>query len=250
MHLHRNAIPPSLMNIVRLSRRAFTIIELLAVIGIITVVIVFAVPAANSIMRGSQLSQGSQALSDQLGFARQLALSKNRAIEVRFYRFGDPETPGEDDTDPETGKWRAFQLFQVLDNGATVPEGEMKRLPRIVVMDPNEYSTLLSEDYRGKPKKGADDTTAPELPIRVGEREVGRNYDYLSFRFLPDGSTDLPARAKKIEAGTTTTSENDTWYVTLVSLGDDGKDIGQINYFTLQLDPISGTTKSFRPNGS
>jgi uncharacterized protein (TIGR02596 family) len=238
------------MNLKSLARRAFTIIELLAVIGVITVVIVFAVPAANSIMRGSQLTQGSQALSDQLAFARQLAVSKNRPIEVRFYRFGDPETPGEDVTDPATGKWRAFQIFQILDNGAAVPEGEMKRLPRMVIIDPDRYSTLLRESIRGVAKLGTNDPTAPELPVEVGENKVLKNYQYLSFRFLPDGSTDLPARAKESGQGSGTSSSADTWYVTLIGLVDDGKDINQVNFFTLQIDPISGTTKAFRPNAS
>jgi len=249
MHLHRNAITSRHMNILRLTRRAFTIIELLAVIAVITVVIVFAVPAATSIMRGSQLTQGSQVLNDHLGYARQLALSKNRAIEVRFYRFGDPETPGEDVTDPTTGKWRAFQIFQVLENGAVVPESEMKRLPRIVIMDPDRYSTLLNEDMLGQLKLGKDDATAPELPVKVADREVGKNYQYRSFRFLPDGSTDLPPRAKK-NGGTTSPNEADTWYVTLIGLGDEGKEIGTMNYYTLQLDAISGVTKVFRPDAS
>jgi len=82
--------------------------------------------------------------------------------------------------------------------------------------------------------------------VKVADREVGKNYQYLSFRFLSDGSTNLPPQAKKTGGGGG--SSVDTWYVTLVGLGDETKDINGINYFTLQIDPVSGTAKAFRPN--
>jgi uncharacterized protein (TIGR02596 family) len=218
--------------------RAFTLIELLAVMAIIAVVIALAIPPANAMMKGSQMSQGSQALADQLSHARQLALSKSRPIEVRFYRYGDPETPGEKFDDPTTGKWRGFQLFEVLPNGASVPVGEMKRLPRMVVMEGDKYSTLLSQTYRGEARNGASDDTAPEIPVEILGQRVAKNYDYQSFRFLPDGSTDLTPRD----------SRADSWYVTIVGLGDVGKPVETVNYYTIQIDAVSGTTKAFRPN--
>jgi uncharacterized protein (TIGR02596 family) len=226
--------------------RAFTLIELLAVMAIIAVVIAFAIPAANQVMKGSQMSQGSQQLADQMSYARQLALSKNHAIEVRFYRYGDPETPGEKFDEPTTGKWRAFQLFEILPNGASLPVGEMKRLPRMVVLDGDKYSTLLSETYRGVAKKGEDDNTAPDLPVEILGQRVAKKYDYQSFRFMPDGSTDLTPRAKKSTGGTSGT--DDSWYITVVGLGDVDKPVETINFYTIQLDAVSGTTKAFRPN--
>jgi uncharacterized protein (TIGR02596 family) len=229
--------------------RGFTLIELLAVIAVIAVVIAFAVPAANQILRGSQLTQGAQVLGDRLSFARQLAISRNRSIEVRFYRFGDPEQPGEDPEDPETGKWRAIQVFEVLENGAALPVGPVVRLPRMVIMDGDEFSTLLRESIRGEYLLGKDDDTAPELPIELGkDKKVGKNYEFVAFRFLPDGSTDLPVRATTGSGSPTTPTTGDTWYVTLVGLADEGKEIKEINYFTIQVDPISGTQKSYRPN--
>jgi uncharacterized protein (TIGR02596 family) len=232
-------------------RRGFTLIELLAVIAVIAVVIAFAVPAANQILRGSQLTQGAQLLGDRLSYARQLAISRNRSIEVRFYRFGDPEQPGEDFEDPETGKWRAVQVFEVLENGAALPVGPVVRMPRMVVMDGDEFSTLLRETIRGEYLKGEKDDTAPEIPIELGKDiKVGKNYEYVTFRFLPDGSTDLPTKATTGSGSSSSSSSGDTWYVTLIGLQDEGKAIEEINYFTIQVDPISGTQKIFRPNAS
>jgi uncharacterized protein (TIGR02596 family) len=231
------------------SRKGFTLIELLAVVAVITVVIAFAVPAANQILRGSQLTQGSQLLGDQLAYARQLALSRNRPVEIRFYRFGDPEQPGEKVDDPTAGKWRAFQLFEIFENGAAVPVGEFKRLPRMVIIDGDEFSTLIREEFRGPYRAGEKDNTAPELPIEINGKKVGKKYEYVSFRYLSDGSTNLPPRAK-IGGGSGNSEEGDSWYVTLINLTDEGKEIKEINYYTVQIDPISGTQKAYRPNAS
>jgi len=70
----------------------------------------------------------------------------------------------------------------------------------------------------------------PELP-----RGIKRQYRYVAFRFQPDGSTNLAPKT--------------SWYVTLHQLKD--KVTGKIpppNFFTLQIDPVSGTTRPFRPN--
>jgi prepilin-type N-terminal cleavage/methylation domain-containing protein len=114
----------------RSPRPGFTLVELLAVVALIAVVIAFAVPAMTQIMKGTQISQGSQVVNDTLLLARQYAISRSHAIEVRFYRYGDPDTPGEKHDDPSTGKWRAIQLFDVMENGAVLPVGEMTRLPK------------------------------------------------------------------------------------------------------------------------
>jgi uncharacterized protein (TIGR02596 family) len=230
----------------RSPRSGFTLIELLAVIALIAVVITFAVPAMNGIMKGTQMSQASQNLNDTLLLARQLAVTSNHPIEVRFYRYGDPDTPGEDFSTPENGKWRAVQLFDVLENGAVLPHGEMVRMPRGIIFQPDQYSTLLKEELR--PAINAkEDKTAPELPVDVNDKRVGRNYLWTSFRYLPDGSTDLPPVASELGEDGKLSDKGDRWYVTLLGLVDENKDIRQANFFTIQIDPVAGTLKSFRP---
>ncbi len=224
-------------------RHGFSLIELLVVCAIIVVVVGFTVPAATTLIRGSQLSQAAQLVSDQLVLARQQALSKNRPVEVRFYRFGDKEAPGENSEDPESGKFRALQAFEIIESGAAIPLNKIQRLPTTVILNRAGMSTILSETVRGAPKSAADDPSAPELA-----RDVRRNYQYQAFRFLPDGSTDLPAAQTSDSAG------DGTWYVTLHSLdvSDDNNEPKNakgesINFFTLQIDPVSGATKSYRP---
>src|SRR5436190_14571461 len=95
-------------------RSAFSLIELLVVIGIIALVITFAIPSANSMLRGSQLTQGAQQFSDQIAYARQAAIARNRPVEIRFYRYADLEVPGEKIDKPDTWRFHGYQLFEIL----------------------------------------------------------------------------------------------------------------------------------------
>ena len=226
-------------------RSAFSLIELIVVISIIAIIATFTVPAATTILRGSAITQASQTLTDQISLARQLALSRNRAVEVRFYAYGDPEAPGEDSTTrPSTttpvatsnpkAQFRAIQLFEVVESGVAVPLDKPQRLPISVVIEPNvTFSTLIQTPAK------APATTDPDLP-----RGVGKNYVYASFRFQQDGSTNLAAGS--------------TWFVSIHNLTDIPTPAGTkmenakgpINFFTLQIDPVSGAIKGFRPTAA
>lgn len=215
----------------------FSLIELLVVCAIIGIIVGFTIPAATTLMRGSQLTQGSQLLSDQFALARQIALSRNHPVEMRFYKYADPETPGEDTKEPSTWRYRAFQSFETLENGAIIPLNKVQMLPNAVVMSSGRLSTLLDETVRGTAKKPAEND--PEIP-RIPSKKVSKteSYVYQSFRFRPDGSTDL-------------SSTGDVqWYVTLHGLNDRQAEESTKpppNFFTLQVDPVSGTARSFRP---
>lgn len=206
---------------------AFSLIELLVVITIIAIIATFSVPAVTGILRGSSITQGSQMLTEQFSLARQLALSKNRSIEVRFYLYADPESPGESIATNTTWQYHAMQLFEVLESGAAVPIDKLQRLPGIVIMSSRfTFSSLISDNGQvAKPPTSKD----PELP-----RGVGRNYNYISFRYLPDGSTNLAPTA--------------SWFLTIHNLTDKPNGTTPpINFFTIQVDPVSGATKGFRP---
>ena len=233
-------MPPS-------NRRAFTLIEMIAVVSIIAIITVFVVPAASTILKGTQLTQASSMLADQISLARQQALTKNMMVEVRFIQFADPEQPGEKLTDPTTGKFRAIQLMQVLPSGVSVPlsGGKVQMLPQAVMMNASAspvYSTLLQSVSGGAQLTSAASLQAadPELP-----RGIKKNYNFYSFRFLPDGSTNL----SPIPPATL-----GNWYgITLHNITDVdklAKGIQTVNFFTLQIDPVSGSTRVYRPTAS
>ena len=227
-------------------RSAFSLVELLIVVAIIGVIAGFGVPALSGVLRGSALSQASSQLTDSLSLARQHAITKNRIVEVRFYRFGDPEVPGESASDPLKGQFRAFQYFEISDSGVIIPVGKYQRLPDTIVMNPGPKLSTLLDDRLGRTilagtaafKKDVN----PELP-----RGVKQQYDFVWFRFLPDGSTDLPPTGVK----DSDSAPNGRFYITVHSLGDRARTSGDTvpppDFYTWQIEPVSGTSKSYKP---
>lgn len=229
------------MNIAPCRSRAFSLVELVVVISVLAILAAFSIPAVTSMLQGSSLTQASQMLVDQMNLARQFALSKNTTVEVRIYRYSDPDTPGEDVSQPEKGKFRALQVFEKLPSGAALPLGKAEELPISVIIGSNpekpedSLSSLIDREKSAiiTADRVKEDRSAVELP-----RGIKKQYDYVAFSFLPDGSTTLgPAKL---------------WFITLHGNNDkpqtvDGKLHPPANFFTLQIDPVSGTTKIFRP---
>jgi len=213
------------------SGRGFTLIELLVVITIIAVIARFSVPAVNSILRGSKLSQSAQTMIEQLSLGRQAALTKNRAVEVRFYRYGDPETPGEDKTNPATGRYRALQFFEISDSGTASAMGGVVRLASSIFIDSGATLSTVIGSAKAAPLVPTLTSSGTQT---VSILSVGTKYDAVSFRFNPDGSTTL--------------SPSGLWFMTLHNLNDkDGQAAPPANFFAIQIEPTNGHIKTFRP---
>jgi len=209
---------------------AFSLIELIIVISVIAIIATFTIPALNTILKGSYLSQGSSMLVGQLNIARQQAISRNRQIEVRFYRFADPETPGENVAVPSTGAFRALQIFE-LREGVGIPLDKIQRLPGPVVFSYSQERGISSliDGLTFLRRPGVADPAAPRLP------RVDLQYEYVALRFMPDGSTDRRATEK--------------WFITVVEANAKQPSPGMppANFFTVQVDPVSGTIRNYRP---
>ncbi|MFT5405100.1 MAG: hypothetical protein ACI9DF_003947 [Verrucomicrobiales bacterium] len=212
----------------RKDNRAFTLIELIIVITIIGIMMAFTVPAITGALKANKLTQSADLLRSQLAYAQLQAQKVNSPIQVRFFQYKDPNSPGAVD------KFRAYQLFRrsasdksgvnagsVNQNVETMePIGPLRKLPEpIVFADSERISTLLS------------------LPKSRGEVPYKRNRpldaQFVAFDFEPTGSTNLGA-AKQ-------------WYVTLI---DERKERGAEipdNFATVQIDPFTGSIRLIRP---
>lgn len=206
-------------------RCAFTLLELLVVIAVVGVLAAFIAPAVNTMLRSSRLTQAGDHVVAVLGLARQTALTTNHSVEVRFYQYGDPAVPGEKADAPATGSYRAFQIVEFKDGGTEL-KGRVEVLPSSIIFDSGAtLSTLLGSALA---KTWTD--VPPQIPA------AGRNYNCRAFRFLADGSTNLPGTGGTL------------WFITLHNLVEgDGRATPPPNYTTLKIDPVNGSLKVYRP---
>jgi len=157
--------------------------------SIIAIIIGFTMPAMNTVLKGSQLTQAGQMINDQLNLARQIALTKNHSVEVRFYQFGDPQAPGEQTAVPASGRYRAIQAFEIQDSGSAVPLSKVQQVPPSIIIDSvGALSSIISPPGAYvAPLPVLTSYSAQTVPIA----RVGTNYNTVAFRFLPDGSVNL-----------------------------------------------------------
>lgn len=194
----------------RRTARAFSLLELLLVMVVLGILLAVTAPAIIAPLRGSTLNQAGQLIGDQIALARQEALTRNREVQVRFYYWA---------TGPEAG-WRAVQIWRVetTDSDVTeVPAGRLRKLPAgVVISDNPSLSPLLDADphVKGDAKIGDDAVT------------------YAGFRFLPGGRT----------SSTVVATNN---FLTAQPIADDPA--APKNFYTLQVDPLTGKVSVFRP---
>ena len=196
---------------------AFTLTELLVVITIILIMASLMGPTLNSALRGTGMTQGADKVIGVLSLAHQTAVTKNQTVEVRFYAYKDPETPG------DTGQCHALQAFSIDDALNATPIMKAQALPSTVILTTNStLSTLFS----------LTPTTSPSVKIP----RAGTSYSYVSFRFNRSGATDLVGNATQAQ-----------WCVTIMNALDYQGSALPKNYTTVAIDPYNGSIKTYRP---
>jgi uncharacterized protein (TIGR02596 family) len=200
--------------------RAFSLIELLVVISVIIIMASFTAPSIASVLRGNEMNRAEQLLVQQLASARQTAIARNRRVEVRFYSLINPDAPG------ASKAFCAMQTFLIDENNRATALGRVSKLPVTVLMnEAAANSSLLSVA-----DKQWDATTDPQISLPG----VGTAYTTKTFQFRPDGSTSLSSANK--------------WYVTMHSAREGATAATPPpNFATIQVDPVSGAVRSYRP---
>lgn len=205
-------------------RRGFTLVELLVVIAIMCILMVLIVPASISMVKASSLTGSANAIRDGLSGARQVALSRNKEVEVRFYQVGSP-------TNADDKQYRAFRAF--LSNGADPSKAEplsaIKYLSGpVIITGDGKYSSLL--DYGNSNRSGL---------VHRSEDLPSGSASYVSFNFRADGETSLKPVA--LPTG--------NWFLTLYAqnAAKDSSTGLPDNYCTVQLDPVTGRIRTYRP---
>ena len=200
--------------------RAFSLIELLVVIAIIGVMSALVVPAMSSVLRGNEMNRAEQMVQQQLASARQTAIARNRRVEVRFYKFDNPDEIG------TTQTFCGLQSFLIDDTGAATPIGRLTKLPATVLMNETPANSTLLQ----VPNKTWTAGTDPQITLPG----VGTSYTAKAFQFRPDGSTSLSPASNSF-----LTLHAATAGATASSLPP--------NFATIQIDPVSGAVRTYRP---
>ncbi len=190
----------------------FSLIELLTVTAIIVLLVTLTIPAFQSIALGSSLTRGGQMVADQFSLARQMAVSRNSQVQVRLVWL--PEQPA---------GYRAIQLWGQGTNLAEfVPLTRLLVLPDGVSMASNALLAPLLTD-------------SALTTIRTNGLFPGRGMlSYCGFRFKSGGGTDLPFSATNA-------------FLSIVYSRYAGDAVLPANYSVVQIDPVSGRAKTYRP---
>ncbi|MDF1826105.1 MAG: Verru_Chthon cassette protein D [Verrucomicrobiales bacterium] len=222
------------MKIFKSSKKAFSLIELMVVLGLVGLLMAFAAPNLFSLISSNSLTGEGTVLQNQLTLAQQLAVSKSSDVEIRFFRTADASAA-------QTVKlFRAYQLYQYNQEGELVPVSNFFRIrPPVAVSE--QLSTLLDTGETGDAlddKFGFISPTSGQALAPSGAGGSMQTTDYVSFRFRPDGSTDLPFRSNE---------GDDTWYITLVQGEGAAETADPDNYVCLQVNSYNGKVSVYRP---
>ena len=203
---------------------AFSLIELLTVMAMISMLAVATVPALRGTLDGINVSGAAGLAEAEILLARQTAISRNLPVEVRFYKHDD----GTGDA------WRVIAVVipasasgQAADEWIT----SGKVLPgNVVIQDTNDYSTVLEKAApltadKIAPWSAQESSSAPKLV---------QNKNYVGFRFNPDGSTNLP--------------NGQAWCLTMKNpRSQPVSGAPAANYVSIVLDSLTGRTMTYQP---
>ena len=195
--------------------QAFSLIELLVVIAIVALLTSVAAPSIGSVIAGSNLNRAGQLVNDQLTIARQEAVTKNCDIHVRFFTINSGNQSGV----------RGIQLWRVEESASgpvTNAFGRMVLLPEGVLINPaNTLSPLLTV-----PPAAGGSSGNTNLPTYG-------NASYTGFRIRANGTLDNAVAANN--------------FLTLQNANPPPSADVPDNYYTLQVNPITGKVLSYRP---
>jgi uncharacterized protein (TIGR02596 family) len=203
------------------------LIEVLGVLAIIAILAVLITPAIRGVAAGAELNVAAAAVTDSLELARQTAISTNRPVEVRFFKVPPPSGSATDS--PESLAYRALAIYQINDDG---PE----RIGKLVVFGSSVLGSE-SETFGTLLKHLPSDASA----LTEYDRSGAVDFTYRYFQFRPDGSTNLSSEAPAAGGG-------DSWHVMLYNANS--PPVGETppdNHVTVQLDPVTGRTRTFQP---
>ena len=221
--------------------RAFSLVEMLVVMAIMGILLFLTIPASMSLQQSSNLNLAGQAVADEIASGRQFAAGSNRVVEVRFLAPTNWSSLG-----PYTG-FHAIQLFALPNESGSatstatysqlaVPVDRLITLPDGIEISGNSTLSPLLHT----PIAAAQNTTNPAVP-------------YVFFYIRPAGNVTVTGTAPGSSSSTATDTEDSagsrapSYFFTILPVRFDANSTVPVNYLTLQVNPDTGRTQTYRP---
>lgn len=195
----------------RRSDGGFSLIELFAVVVIISMLLALTVPALRSLMESHSLTTAGQLLVSHIELARQTASSYGQTVQVRLVRL-----------DSDTSSYNGIQAGRVDLLNTWIPLGRVVRFPQNIVIssDTTKLSPLLG---------------APNLLSGVMNVPGFSNAPYVAFNIRPSGIVE-PAF-----------DEMNSCFLAMVPAHADKPGITPANRLFIQINPLTGNTSVYHP---
>ena len=221
----------------------FTLVEVLVVLALISLLMFFTVPGLKDVLKGSKLTQASDQIFQDMAIARQTAIKENVAVEVRFYKYPDPDSISSTQGEPIT--YSAYQIFRLKQDAErptqyAAPRIAIPVMPQIrkipggvALVDSAKWSPLLKNAIMMEKQENV-------MGLVVGQRDTPA--DYVSFIIGPDGETSLDKSGAQ------------QWFITLVQeeelrrSSSNPENLQPNDFIMMQLDPFTANMRLYSPN--
>lgn len=191
---------------------AFSLLEMFAVMAVMAILTALTVAGFRNIAASAGIGGSARQVADLISLARQTAIARSIPVEVRFYLLPGYQKP----SDAPATVYRAAQLYV---DDAVSPRALGRPLfldTPVVLSDQADWNSFLS------------------LTLKEGEFNGYANAKFVSFRFKPNGISDL--------------DPSQPWFLTVYSSAEAAGPRGvPRNFAVITVEPVTGNAAVFQP---
>jgi uncharacterized protein (TIGR02596 family) len=221
---------------------AFTLVEMLTVVGIIALLVALVTPSLVDVIRSTRLNSSGDSLLNRLSLAQQSAVARSTEVEMRFYKYTDPDAER-----PSEEHFYAYQVVETPNLGSPRAISEVYYFDSgIVLSSSSTYSPLVQTTAVQQPN------TAQQFIFEPNSGIGGANVKYTALRFYTDGSCRIlnnqnPGTQAAAVALAFTIPPLANSFMTLIETRNIDSPSIPSNFYCLQIDSYTGKVRVYRP---